>query len=693
MSHRTNMLLAAMIVMLASAAPGATAAGPRADVTLSNVNPASAIRPGAALKLPAGDGRVAVVVGALRGLAKDGGSGYFDWTFLCSDDGNHRGETSVAEYDGYSYFNASGSGLAPGVAVTLRANGLEVGTVTADEWGFVWIDAAAGEPPWPPGGPSMPAALFELPEALLPVSEIEAVELLVDGAAVLAGNFASPCMEEPPMPVEAGSIQLCDPDSAWSGGFFDWAVFDSGLVIAGVAAYGLPPAITVELAVDGIDLASAPVLDDGSLWLSFSSAPMQGELPLPPEVLPLSDTQEVTVASEGTVLLSGTPNTICPCPGPIEMGSTPLCFDDGGLPPASRAGEIGWAVYAEDIEELWVWASGLEPSTAYGLTVDGHSLGSHPSDDWGSLWIGFSTTGASGQLPLPEEIRPVSAIDQVTLDVAGTVVGSGSFSDPCTPPPPPMPVESGGTLLCPQGAQPASGDVHWSLWDDGYEELYISAYFLVAGAEYDLVVDGFSLGGFAADTSGYLFASFASTPQWDGQLPLPAAVRPVSAVDAVELRDAAGGAVAAGSFSDPCTEMPVFNGASTALCGGDGVMYGMGSWWTASLAGATVAEGIDILLWPPDSSLSYHAVIDGVEVGELEPRPWEGSLMLSLGTSSEHPVPPELEPVEGIDLVQVLTADGAIAYEGSFSEPCTPEGGDPGPLSGLHDVPASAPVR
>lgn len=570
MSQRTNMLLAAMIVVLASAAPGATAAGPRADVTLSNVNPASALRPGSALRLPAGDGRVAVVAGALRGLAKDGGSGYFDWTFLCSDDGNLRGETSVAEYDGYSYFNASGSGLAPGVVVTLRANGLEVGTVTADEWGFVWIDAAAGEPPWPPGGPSMPAALFELPEALLPVSEIEAVELLVDGAAVLAGNFASPCMEEPPMPVEAGSIQLCDPDSAWSVGFFDWAVFDSGLVIAGVAAYGLPPAITVELAVDGIELASTPVLDDGSLWLSFSSAPMQGELPLPPEVLPLSDTQEVTVASEGTVLLSGTPGTICPCPGPIEMGSTPLCFDDGGVPSASRTGEVGWAVYTEDVEELWVWASGLEPSTAYGLTVDGHPLGSFPSDDWGSLWIGFSTTGASGQLPLPAEIRPVSAID------------------------------------------------------------------------------------------------------------------------AIELRDATGGAVAAGSFSSPCTDTVVIDGSSTGLCGGDGAVYGMGSWWTASLAGTTVAQSIDILLWPPDSSIVYRAVIDGVEVGELEPRPWEGSLMLSLGSSSGRPVPPELEPVEAIDVIQVLTADGTVAYQGSFSEPCTPDGGDPGPLSGLQDIPASA---
>ena len=53
MSHRTNMLLAAMIVLLASPAPGASAAGPRADVTLPNDNPASASPPA----LPGGLGR------------------------------------------------------------------------------------------------------------------------------------------------------------------------------------------------------------------------------------------------------------------------------------------------------------------------------------------------------------------------------------------------------------------------------------------------------------------------------------------------------------------------------------------------------------------------------------------------------------------------------------------------------------
>ena len=689
MSHRISVLLAAMILGLAAAAPSVAAGGPSLRGGCDGPAPVSVLRPGTALKLPAGDGRVAVVAGALRGLAKDGGSGYFDWTFLCSGDSSLRGETSVAEYEGYSYFSASGSGLEPGAAVTLRANGIDVGTVTADEWGFVWIDAAAGDPPWPPG-PPLPGALFELPEALLPVSLIEAVELLVGGAPVLAGNFASPCMEEPPMPIEAGSIQLCDPDSAWSAGWFDWALFDSGLEVATVYAYGLEAGIAVEVIVDGTVIGTGPVLDDGSLWLAFSSDPQQGELPLPPEVLPLSDTQEVALTAGGVILLSGTPNTACAWPGPIESGWTPLC------PPEGRTGwgDVSWMVYDSGDEELLVGAYGVEPGTQVQLIVDGHELGSYPVDEWGGLYLDFASNPAGEwQLPLPDQIRPVSEIDRVSLVVGGATVLEGSFSEPCTPPPPPMPVESGSTLLCPQGTTPSSGDVYWSVWDDGYEELSVSAYFMAAGSAYELVIDGLSLGSFAADDWGYLFASFASDPQWDGQLLLPPEIRPVSGIDVVELRDAGGGAVAAGSFSNPCAETPTFTGASTGLCGSDGVMYGMGSWWTASLAGTTVAQGIDILLWPPDSSLVYRAVIDSVEVGELEPRPWEGSLMLSFGTSAEHPVPPELEPVEAIDVIQVLTADGTVAYQGSFSEPCTPEGGDPGPLSGLHDMPANSAVR
>jgi len=728
---------------------------------------------------------------APQGLAKDGRDGYWDWTPLCSADGAAYGETSVSEFEGYSYFSAFGSGLAPGANVTLRANAIDVGTVQADDWGFVWIDADAGEGPGG-GGQGSVGALFDLPEALLPVSVIASVELVVGGEAVLAGDYTDPCMEEPPMPIEGGSIQLCGEDSSWAFGWFDWALFDSGLEIANFYAYGLESGLATELKVDGTTIATGQVADDGSLWFVFSSEPQEGELPLPAEVRPLSETEEVVLSAGSGTLLSGTPDTICPWPEPVESGWTALCFPDGGggTPDGRGAGDVFWTVYNDGTEELWVSAYGLAAAVDLGLTIDGNLLGTYPSDEWGSLWLGFSTSEMPGTLPIPDVIRPVSGIDRVALDQDGTVVASGSFSDPCVPPPPPppieygwtslcppdgsslfgdaswmvyeggleelyvggwgfepltqvelvvdghdlgaftvddwgglylnfssdpqgewqlplpedvrpvaaidlvsllvgttpllegsfsepcvpepppMPIESNYTMLCPEGTTPASGDVYWAIWEDGYEELYFSAYFLTADAPYELVVDGFSLGTFTADSWGYIFVSFASDPLWDGVLPLPAEIRPVSGIDVVELQDAGDNVVAAGSFSEPCTESVTFSGNSTGLCGGDELMYGMGSWWTMSLRDTIVAEGIDIDLWPPNTTASYRVLIDGIEVGNLEQSPDTGTLRLSLGTYAESPVPPELEPIEEIDVITILDEDGTVLYQGSFSEPC-----------------------
>jgi hypothetical protein len=80
--------------------------------------------------------------------------------------------------------------------------------------------------------------------------------------------------------------------------------------------------------------------------------------------------EEVVLASDGVILLSGTPDTACSWPGPVEMGTTPLCFTDPGDPATGGpSGEVGWAVYDDGTEELWVWAFGLESSAEYGLLL------------------------------------------------------------------------------------------------------------------------------------------------------------------------------------------------------------------------------------------------------------------------------------------------------------------------------------
>jgi hypothetical protein len=91
-----------------------------------------------------------------------------------------------------------------------------------------------------------------------------------------------------------------------------------------------------------------------------------------------------------------------------------------------------------------------------------------------------------------------------------------------------------------------------------------------------------------------------------------------------------------------------------------------------SLGGDIVEEGIDILVWEAEDGFTYSAEIDGIDVGELEGGPIGGfgTLFLSLGPGGP-PVPPELSPVTGIDVIRILRDDGVVVMEGSFSDPCS----------------------
>ncbi len=726
---------------------------------------------------------------------------YFDWTPLCGAE-NTYGETSVSEAadQSWAYFTVWGGGLTAGTTYTWRANGVDIGSVVADDWGNVWADAAAGEPPW--GMPDRPAAMFVLPEQLQPVSGIAAVELAVATTVALAGNFAEPCMEEPPWPVEAGSIALCNDGTFRPWGYFDWVIFDNGLQAATLSAYELEPGIEVSVALNDVAAGTVTVGADGSLWIAYSSEPGTGELPLPAEVLPVSGVTEVVVADgDGQALLSGTPDGAgCGWIEPIESGWTSLCPLDGGTPdPAGRFyGDVGWSKYDSGLEELWVSAYGLEPSTEHSLVVDGFTAGTFTSDEWGNLWVTFSsepaypwqlplpaemspvndvddvsldvggtpvmagsftepcqpplppppvaegwtwlcaadattwsggdvgftvyedareemwvnvyglaanaeasltidgfgvgvfTTDAwgslylsfssdpyTGQLPLPEEIQPLVEMDQVVITVADVVVLSGSFMSPCEPPIPPMP-EMGYTSLCPLASQPIAGDVLWTVWPDGLEELTIMVYPLfgigtppAAEATYSLVVDGHDLGTFTTDASGSLYLFFSSDPQWEGQLQLPEELRPVSDVDAVELRDSSATAILAGSFSDPCTIDITYETAFTGLCTGDGTQLGVAGWWTSELFGIPLDEGIEIMAWPADPNATYSVEIDGVAVGTMWTQEWwPGTVILTLSNQAGVVIPPELLPLSSVDVVKVLDGTGATVMEGSFTSPC-----------------------
>jgi len=729
-----------------------------------------------------------------------GDGGHSGWTPLCSADGAAFGGVLVLRDGDLQYLAVIGEGLESVTNHGVVVDGVLLGHVATDEFGLLWADAT--------NDPSFPAT-FELPETVLPVEEIDTVQITLDGGVVLAGSFSDPCQPEPPMPDEWGTIQLCNDDNPAVMGWFDWIVFSDGPQAASITAFGVEPGAVVSLTLDGVEAGEGVVDQGGVLWIALSTEPGPGELPLPEEVLPLSAVEKVTLWLGDVAVLAGSSDGTCGDnvpPEPVDMDATPLCSDDG----SGAFGEAGWLVYDNGDEELWISAMGLTPGQQLGLIVDGHDLGTFVVDDWGGLMVGFSSDPVHPDaLPLPGSVRPVSAIDEVILAAGGGYALVGSFSDPCDGDvEPPQPVDMDVTPLCaasdagPSGGAAASGEAAWLVYDTGAEELWVSAMGLMPGEQLELLVDGTSLGTFTVDDWGDLFLGFASDSTYPGVLPLPDAVRPVSEIDEVILA-AGGGYVLAGSFSDPCDDwveppQPVEsawtplcgdsatqargdamwavydNGAeelwvsamglapglelellvdghslgtfttddwgdlilgfasdsthpdllplpdavrpvseidqvafvnsdgvllqgsfsepcegggpgngsgdTTTLCGPDGEVLGVASWWQMAMGDATAEEAIEVFGWTTDPFSAYDVVIDGIHAGRVESDPG-GMWMLLLCTSGCEPIPPELSPVSDIDHVVVLDSAGEAVMEGRFSAPCA-ESGDGGPWPG-----------
>ncbi len=622
----------------------------------------------------------------------DGSDGdvYSDWTPLCGADPEVFGGAAVYRDESIQALDIFAVGLEPGSSFGVVVDGVALGEVLVDQEGCLWAEYTTS----PDDTGSLP-----LPVELTPVDSIDIVQVLGEGDEVLGGSFRQPCELQLPEPVEWGGFDLCPQDAdEWAWGFFGWDRWDDGHEDAVVAAEGLEPATEVTIVFDGRLVGSALVDDWGMLWVTFSSDPQGDDLPLPGDVLPLSSVDRVSIEAGGGALLFGSASD--PCDGgweppvPVESDTTDLCPLD---PATGAAGMVGWERYEDGAEDLWIVAFGLVPGAAYEVTVDGVAIGPATADDGGMLELYLSSDPETmGGDPLPGALQPVSGVDVVEITSPEGVILAGSFSDPCGEWDwePPVPDAEGSTPLCPSQNGLAWGFAAWETFSDPEAEAFlVSAELLEPDAQYELRVDGQVVGTYLTDGNGSLLLDFCSDPGALGcSMPLPAALSPVTAIDAVEIVASDGSTVLEGSFSEPCDqggwEPPVLvDEGETTLCDAQGGE----AWGYANWAVFENPESEAFLLYAEDleAGAAYTLTVNGGPVGTYTADGW-GSLLLDfcsdpqlLGCSEV--LPPALSPVSAIDTIALLDGTGAPALAGSFSQPCDPWGGGDGDGDLLRD--------
>ncbi len=199
-------------------------------------------------------------------------------------------------------------------------------------------------------------------------------------------------------------------------------------------------------------------------------------------------------------------------------------------------------------EDLKVMVEGLLPGTAYDVTIDSVAAGTIMTDDEGEGHLFLSTASIPGAEPLPAALQPVTGLKSLTItDPSAVVVLTGDFAN--------ARINSGEkgdnafTSIAP--LKNVSGTVEGmaSAAIRGQQQfLFVAAFDLTAGATVHIVVDGTDLGPFAVSGNGALKENFAAMPDAD-QLPLPAALLPVSGLLHIEIQDTGGNVLLSGDFS------------------------------------------------------------------------------------------------------------------------------------------------
>jgi len=222
--------------------------------------------------------------------------------------------------------------------------------------------------------------------------------------------------------------------------------------------------------------------------------------------------------------------------------------------PAARGkAEVSVAGTSQEFE---VEAEQLQPRASYKLVVDGNVIidGTNAADpnrafttatNFGTFKIEFSTTPSDNHPLLPATLNPVTGIKKVEVrDSQDRIVISNTFAAPAPGPGGGTSVEKEATLQ-PTGVIPqASGRARAEV-EPEREKLRVEGDGLVSGVVYSIFADGSNIGSGTAQ-SGYFRVEFTS----DGSsgVSLPTSVRPVTAIQVIEIRNSDGQAVLRGTF-------------------------------------------------------------------------------------------------------------------------------------------------
>jgi subtilisin family serine protease len=223
-------------------------------------------------------------------------------------------------------------------------------------------------------------------------------------------------------------------------------------------------------------------------------------------------------------------------------------------PAAHGKAEVSVAGTSQEFE---VEAEQLQPRASYKLVVDGNVIvdSTNAADpnrafttatNFGTFKIEFSTTPSDNHPSLPAALNPVTGIKKVEVrDSQDRIVISNTFAAPAPGP------GGGGTsvekeaTLQPTGVIPrASGRARAEV-EPEREKLRVEGDGLVSGVVYSIFADGSNIGSGTAQ-SDYFRVEFTSDGS-SGVL-LPASVRPVTAIQVIEIRNPGGQAVLRGSF-------------------------------------------------------------------------------------------------------------------------------------------------